>query len=243
MDRRNFLKKSGMLATAWAGGAGFGPMLLPVRLSASEGDAVDDNPNLADGRMGATPSASSVSKLSPFSFVPTRVFGDNMNTSWESDMETRGAWLEVNYTEEKTVGEIWLLAKPLPYDIVFDPYTRGGKMQTPRRVTCSLGGGASVSAELSQSTNFQIIAFPRPQTTKSVRITIDEIWPEAGCQGTGIGKVRIYARRARPYLRSLCLYHVRRPRRMPVHPPPSPRSTRARKFVTPDCKFRTGEKP
>ena len=54
-------------------------MLLPLRLSASEGDSVDDNPNLADARMGATASASSVSKLSPFSFVPTRVFGDNMN--------------------------------------------------------------------------------------------------------------------------------------------------------------------
>ena len=102
-------------------------------------------PTLRTARMGATFSASSVSKLSPFSYVPTRVFGDNMNTNWETDTETRGAWLEVTYPEEKTVGEIWLLAKPLPYDIVFDPYTRGGKMQTPRRVTCSLGGGASVN--------------------------------------------------------------------------------------------------
>src|SRR5208282_2578118 len=202
MNRRNFLKNSGVLATAWASGAGFGPILMPLRLSASEGDIEDDNPNLADARMGATPRASSVSKLSPFSFVPTRVFGDNLNTNWETDTETRGAWLEVNYPEEKTVGEIWLLAKPLPYDIIFDPYTRGGKMQTPRRVTCSLGGGASVSAELDQSRNFRIITFPRPQKTKSVRITIDEIWPETGGDGTGLGKVRIYAR---PHVRTFDL--------------------------------------
>jgi alpha-mannosidase len=202
MDRRNFLKKTGVLATAWTSGAGFGPILMPLRLSASEGGSVDDNPNLADARMGATPSASSVSKATPFSYVPTRVFGDDLNTNWETDQETRGAWLEVNYPEEKTVGEIWLLVKPLPYEIVFDPYTRGGKMQTPRRVTCSLSGGASVSAELSQSGNFQIIAFPQPQKTKSVRITIDEVWPEEGREGTGLGKVRIYAR---PHLRTFDL--------------------------------------
>ena len=194
MDRRNFLKKSGMMAAAWASGAGFGPMPSPRPLYASDGGNVDDNPNLADGRMGATLSASSVSKETPFSYVPTRVFGDNMNTSWESDKETRGAWLEITYPEEKTVGEIWLLAKPFPYDIDYDPYTRGGKMQTPRRVTCSLGGGASVSAELDSSRNFRIITFPQPQKTKSVRITIEEVWPEEGREGTGLGKVRIFAR-------------------------------------------------
>ena len=202
MDRRKFLQKSGVLATALASGAGFGPMLSPLRLYASDDGSGDDNPNLADGRMGATPSASSVSKATPFSYVPTKVFGSNMNSNWETDKETRGAWLEVTFTEEQTVGEIWLLPKPLPYDIVFDPYTRGGKMQTPRRVTCSLGGGASVSAELSQSTNFQIITFPQPQRTKTVRITIDEVWPEEGREGTGIGKVRIYAR---PHIRTFDL--------------------------------------
>jgi alpha-mannosidase len=202
MDRRNFLKKSGVLATAWASGAGFGPILMPLRQSASDGSSVDDNPNLADGRMGATPSASSVSKLSPFSYGPSRVFGDNLNTSWETDTETRGAWLEIRFAEEKSVGEIWLLAKPLPYDIVFDPYTREGNMHTPRRVTCALGGGASVHAELDPSRHFQIITFPQPQRTKSVRITIDEIWPEDGREGTGLGKVRIFAR---PHLRSFDL--------------------------------------
>ncbi len=202
MDRRNFLKKGGALATAWASGAGFGPMLFPLRLSASEGESLEDNPNLADASLGATASGSSVSKLSPFSFPPARVFGDNLQSNWETDTETRGAWLEIIFPEEKSVSEIWLLAKPVPYDIVLDPYTREGNMQAPRRVTCSLRGGASVSAELAPSRNFQIITFPQPQRTKSLRITIDEIWPEDGRQGTGLGKVRIFAR---PHVRSFDL--------------------------------------
>lgn len=36
MDRRSFLKTSGVVATAWASGAGFGSTLLPLRLLASE---------------------------------------------------------------------------------------------------------------------------------------------------------------------------------------------------------------
>ncbi len=135
MDRRNFLKKSGVLATSWASVAGFGPMLSPVRLCAAEGDVVDDNPNLAAQGRGATVSVSSACQSPPFSYEPTRIFGDDLHTSWETDTETRGAWLEIGFPEEQTVSEIWLLAKPLPYDIVFDPYTRGGKMQTPRIVT------------------------------------------------------------------------------------------------------------
>ena len=202
MDRRNFLRKSGVLASTWASVASFSPLLLPLRLSASGSDGEDENPNLADARQGATVTASSVSKLSPFSFPPTRAFGDNLNTNWETDTETHGAWLEVRFSEEKIVGEIWLLAKPHPYDIVFDPYTREGKMQTPRKVTCSLDGGASVRAELGPSKNFQIVTLPQPQRTKSVRITIDEVWPEAGREGTGLGKVRIFAR---PHIRSFDL--------------------------------------
>jgi alpha-mannosidase len=197
MDRRNFLKKSGVLATGWASAAGLGSLLFPVRLCAAAGDAVDDNPNLADPGRGATVSVSSACQSPPFSYVPTRIFGDDLHSSWETDTETGGAWLEIGFPEEQMVSEIWLLAKPLPYDIVFDPYTRGGKMQTPRIVTFSLGrtgAVAGMSAELAQSTNFQIITFPQPVKAKSVRITINEIWPEAGRVGTGLGKMRIFAR-------------------------------------------------
>jgi alpha-mannosidase len=155
---------------------------------------VDDNPNLANASLGATLSVSSFQQSPPFSYTPGEVLSNNLNTSWETDTETRGAWLEITFPEEKTVDEIWLLAKPHPYDIVFDPYTRGGKMQTPRKVTCSLSGSGSFSAELDQSKNFRIITLANPQKAKSVRITIDEIWPEDGRQGTGLGKVRIFAR-------------------------------------------------
>lgn len=193
MDRRNFLRNTGLLAGAWASQAGIAPLFMPRQLRAAEG-GLDDNPNLADGRMGATPTASSVSSVTPFSYRPPRVFGDNLNTNWETGGETHGAWLQVDYPEEIRVGEVWLLPKPIPYDIVFDPYTRGGSMQAPRRVTCSLSGGASVSAELSATADFQIITFPQPQKTRWVRVTIDNVWPEAGREGTGLGKIRIYAR-------------------------------------------------
>jgi alpha-mannosidase len=174
----------------------------PLRLSAAEGGMVDDNPNLADPALGVTATASSSSPRTTFSYIPTRIFGDDLHSNWETGTETRGAWLEITFPEEKVVGEIWLQAKPLPYEIVYDPYTRGGKMQTPRKVTCSAGGGGSVSAELRETGYFQIITFPEAQKTKSVRITIDDIWPEAGREGTGLGKVRIFAQ---PHLRSFDL--------------------------------------
>ncbi len=192
MDRRNFLKTSGALATAWASGR-LPTLPAPLPLMAADGGS-EDNPNLADGRLGATPTASSVSTATPFSYRPTRVFGPNLNANWETDGETRGAWLQVDYPQEMTVGEVWLLPKPVPYDIVFDPYTRGGRMQTPHKVTCTLGGGASASAEMIDSTIFQIITFPQPQKTRSVRVTIEDVWPQAGRSGTGLGKIQIYAR-------------------------------------------------
>ena len=158
MDRRNFSRTSGALAAAWT--AGRMPALpAPLPLMASDGGS-DDNPNLADGRLGATPTASSVSTATPFSYRPTRVFGPNLNANWETDGEARGAWLQVDYPQEMTVGEVWLLPKPVPYDIVFDPYTRGGRMQTPRKVTCTLGGGASVSAEIIDSGDLPDRHFP-----------------------------------------------------------------------------------
>ena len=69
-------------------------LLAPLPLMAADGGN-DDNPNLADGRLGATPTASSVSSATPFSYRPTRVFGPNLNANWETDGETRGAWLQV----------------------------------------------------------------------------------------------------------------------------------------------------
>ena len=68
-------------------------------------------------------------------------------------------------------------------------------MASPRKVTCLLSGGISIGAELRQCPDFQILVFPRAQKTKSVRITINDTWPEANTLGTGLGKVRVFGQR------------------------------------------------
>ena len=166
---------------------------LPL-LAATENDGSDSNPNIADAKFGATVKASSQSDTPTWGYVPQNVFGDILQTSWETDKETSGAWLEIGFREEQTVGEIWVLPKPVPYDLVLDPYMRGGKMATPRKITWSLSGGRSVPCELQRATRFQVIALPQAEKSKSVRITINDTWPEADTQGTGLGKVRIFGR-------------------------------------------------
>ena len=160
MDRRYFLKSSGMIAGGWSSTLGILSALSPRNLLAAEGDVDHDNPNLADPALGATASASTYNPATTFSYVPTRIFGNTLQTNWETGTDTAGAWIEIGFPEENTVSEIWLLPKPLPYDIVLDSYSRGGKMQTPRKVTCTAGGGAAVSAELRDAAYFQIINFP-----------------------------------------------------------------------------------
>ncbi len=192
MDRRHFLRNTGLLAGAWAIERGVAPWSTPLRLSAAESPALEENINFADPKLGATATASSHSDTPPWGYVPANVFGDILQSSWETDQETTGAWLEIAFPEERTVSEVWLLPKAIPYDLVLDPYMRGGKMASPRKVTCSLSGGSSVSADLRQSPNFQIVPFPQARKTKSMRITVNETWPETNTQGTGLGKVRIF---------------------------------------------------
>jgi alpha-mannosidase len=192
MDRRNFIKSSGVIAGAFALEHGIFPV--PVRLLAAEMTGSEDNPNLADPKRGAKATASSHSDTPTWGYLPDNTLGDLLQTSWETEKETTGAWLEVAFAQEQTVQEIWILAKPHPYDLMLDPYMRGGKMATPRKITCSTPGGGSVRAELRQTPDFQIVAFPQPQKTKSVRITINDVWPEASTEGTGLGKVRVFGR-------------------------------------------------
>ncbi|MBZ5563542.1 MAG: hypothetical protein LAP13_14120 [Acidobacteriia bacterium] len=198
MDRRNFLRTGGITAGTWVLEGGL--FRFPFLLSAAEMTGVAENPNLADPKLGATATASSHSDTPTWGYLPTNIFGDILQTSWETDKETAGAWVEITFAQEQTVSELWILPRSLPYDLVLDPYMRGGKMATPRKITCSLMGGGSVSAELRQSKDFQIVVFPQPQNTKSVRITINDTWPEANAQGTGLGKVRVFGQRHAPTL-------------------------------------------
>ena len=170
------------------------PWSFPLQLAAAVMPAGEDNPNLADPKRGATATASSHSDTPPWAYLPTNVFHPMLQTSWETEKETVGAWLQITFPQDQMVQELWILAKPHPYDLVLDPYMRGGKMATPRSVTCSLAGGASVHAELRQTRDLQIVVFPQPQKTKSVRITINDTWPEANTEGTGLAKVKVFAR-------------------------------------------------
>ncbi len=194
MDRRHFLRNTGLLAGAWAIERGTAPWGLPLRLSAAESPALEENLNFADTKLGATATASSHSDTPPWGYVPTNLFGDILQASWETDQETTGAWVDINFPEERSVAEIWVFPKPVPYDLVLDPYMRGGKMASPRKVTCSLSGGASVATELRQLPAYQIVSIPQAQKAKSVRITVNETWPETNTQGTGLGKVRVFGK-------------------------------------------------
>ena len=193
MDRRSFVRNSGITAFSWALSAGLNPLLLPARLLAAEDAREEENPNWADHRLGISAGASSQDNSQrPGGYAPMNVVGDILQRGWETEKETSGAWLELDFGTERPVRELWLLAKPLPYDIVLDPYMRGGHMATPRKITYSFSNGASYQAELRQAKYFQIITLPREERTKSIRFVVNEIWPEAGSQGTGLGKVRVF---------------------------------------------------
>jgi len=193
MDRRCFVRNSGFAAVSWALGAGLNPWCLPARLLADDSVFDEEIPNWADPRLGTVAGASSIDTSStPGGYAPINVCSDIPQSGWETDKETSGAWLELDFGRERPVRELWLLAKPLPYDIVLDPYMRGGRMATPRKITYSFSGGASYQAELRQARYMQIITLPREETTRSIRFVVNEVWPEAGSQGTGLGKIRVF---------------------------------------------------
>ncbi len=192
MDRRCFARNSGMAAFSWALSAGLNPWRLPARLLAAENASGEEIPNWAEPQQGTVAGASSVDNSFPGGYAPMNVCGDIPQLGWETEKETSGAWLELDFGAERTVRELWLLAKPLPYDIVLDPYMRGGHMATPRKITYSFSGGASYQAELRQARYLQMITLPRAETTRSIRFVVNEVWPEAGSQGTGLGKIKVF---------------------------------------------------
>lgn len=188
MDRRGFLRQGGNVALSW----GLARHFMPVTLWATQAGAGVENPNWADSKLGATVKASSKVENPPWGFDPGHVLTEILQTGWETDSEGAGAWLEVDFGEVRPVRELWILAKPLPYDIVLDPYMRGGLMATPRKITCALAGGTPRPFELRRGDYFQIIRLPEEERAKSVRIRVEDVWPEASTRGTGLGKVRVF---------------------------------------------------
>ena len=190
MDRRSFLNRSGMVVGSLAFNFGLSAWRNPTRLYAAEIHEPEPNPNLADLKLGATATASSNDE----GYRPLNVLKGFLQSSWQTEKETAGSWLEIAFAQEQTVSELWILPRPLPYDIVLDPDPKAGKMATPRKITCALSSGGTVKAELRQTEDFEIVVFPQAQKTKSVRITIDDTWQEPNSQGTGLGSIRVFAK-------------------------------------------------
>jgi alpha-mannosidase len=202
MDRRRFLKNGGLIAASWAAMPEFEPWRFSGTLLAAENARDEENINWADPQLGATAKASSYVENPagpPGNYsLGKSVLGEIPQLGWETETETAGAWLEITFPDVAAVRELWILAKPIPYEIVLDPYRRGGVTSTPRKITYSFAGGPSYQGELRQGKYFQILTLPREVKSKTLRIKVAETWNEPGAKGTGLGKVRVYSRPHEP---------------------------------------------
>lgn len=199
MDRRSFLRGASGLVVGGAAGRGAYSSPFPVRLASAQQDPKDENPNWVDPRHGAIAHASSFVADPPSGYLASNVFGRNMFLGWEADSQMAGAWLEIDFPEERPVAEVWLVTKPWPHQILGqDPYmmtySRTALYASPRRVRLTLSDGSGLTADLQQVDYFQIITLPRAQKTASVRLLIESVWSRPGTHETGFGKVRAFPR-------------------------------------------------
>ncbi len=192
MDRRGFVRSAGILGAGSVLSRGFWG--LPIRLLAAEPAAEAEDPNWVDPQLGASVKASSYVQDPPWGYLPSNIFGKNVYIGWQAHQQTTGAWLEVDFPENRFVSELWILPQPLPRDILGQApylltYSRTSLYATPRKVRCSLSGGQDVEAELRQAGLLQIAAFPVRQKTASLRIQVEGVWARPGTSETGIGKL------------------------------------------------------
>lgn len=192
MNRRSFMKRSGAASFSWVMAKGLVPWALSTGATATAASGKEPNPNWADPRLGATATASSHSQVPTWGYLPSNVFGDLLQGSWETDNETVGAWIEVKFPEARSIRELWFLSKPVPYDIVLDPYMRTSEMIAPRKIAYTFSDGKSGTAELRLTSYFQIFTLPQEVQTRSIKITIQDVWPDSGKGQSGLGKVRAF---------------------------------------------------
>lgn len=192
MDRRTFLKDAGIVGAAMSFGLG------PTRLlSADSKSNGGKNVNWVDPKLKATLKVSSYVTDPPWGYLPSNIFGDNPYMGWESFQQTRGAWLEVDFPESRSISELWVRTQPLARDIVGQApymltYSRAKLRTNPRKVRFSFSGGEDIESNLSQATYFQIVSLPKHQETASIRILIEDVWNKPGAVETGLGKFRAF---------------------------------------------------
>jgi alpha-mannosidase len=196
MDRRAFLRHIGLVGL----GVAASPAFYPLRLqSAGQGSPAQENPNWVSLGLGATVKASSFFPDPPSGYIPWNVLGNNLFTGWEAEGQMNGAWLEIDFREDRTVSEIWILSKPLPHDILGQDvyimtYSRTALYAPPRRIRITLSSGAALAADLREAEFFQILTFPEPQKTASIRFQVEDVWSRPGTKETGISKIRAFPR-------------------------------------------------
>ena len=195
MDRRTFLKDGTLAALSAAAGSGLRHG--GVRLIAAEAPAETPHPDWVTHGSKAT--ASSFYGDPPGGYAPENVAGDNLYVGWEADQQAVGSWLQIDFPEPRQVSELFILASPLPRDIIGQDvysmtYSRVALLEAPRKLTCSFSDHTSTPIELGEHAYFQIIALPKPVKTSYVRLTVDEVWTKPGGKETGLGKLRIYPR-------------------------------------------------
>jgi alpha-mannosidase len=153
--------------------------------------------NWADFSQNAKANASSWVTDPPWGYKPDNVFGDVLHRGWQTENQVEGAWIEIQFPECRQVSELWILARPLPCDVLGQDvylmtHPRNDFFLAPRQIRISASDGFEFSTDLLQVSYFQIIPLPRPIATTFMRITIDGIWPKEGGTETGLGKVRIF---------------------------------------------------
>lgn len=192
MHRRDFLTRTGSLAL----GSGW------IRLEAAQAAAATagDNPDWANAKLGSTATASSAAPHADSAYAAENVIGRKVRRGWQAKDQTTGAWIEVRLKEAKPVSEIWVEPAPPESGLYCeDAYeflgSRAALRAPARHVRIRLDGGAEIKTELRQLGDFEIIPLPKTATVRTIRVTVDDVWPKAGGKETGLAKIRAYTYR------------------------------------------------
>lgn len=200
MKRREFLKESATGLVALSASRLLPGLPLLPEIAGEQTENTMLNRNWADPALGATASASSYCTDPPWGYRPENVFGENVNLGWQTETGVIGAWIQIAFPEAQQVSELWLLAEPLPSDILgqdvyLTTYPRLSLLATPRRIQLSFSNQSTYTCELQETNYFQIFGLPAEEKTSFIRITVEDVWPKPGATETGIGKIRVFPRR------------------------------------------------
>lgn len=160
-------------------------ILVPCMILAQTG-----NPNLADPGSGCSVDAASSNPLMGYKAIT-----GNIEEGWNSAGETAGAWIRLSFAKPVDVREIWILAKPV-FSHVITPYNLQYHYAyaPPRAITITFADGTTEKVTLREWESFQIVRLREPKHTSALTLKVEDVWQVAGSEGTGIGKVRLYAR-------------------------------------------------